>query len=57
VQWEHVGMSSTGFANGEPEVVGTLREGKAYNPYHSDPSGCWQSGYAAAFRLDILILL
>ena len=24
VQWEHVGMSSTGFANGELEVVGSI---------------------------------
>ncbi len=29
-------MPAAGVANGELKVVGTLREGKAYNPYHSD---------------------
>ncbi len=42
VQWEHVGMPTAGFANGEPEVVGSI-------PTTGDPSGRWQSGYAAAF--------
>ncbi len=54
-QWERVSMPPARCANGELKVVGTLREGIAYNPYHSDHfisqiiSGRWQSGYAAAF--------